>query len=119
MNIYFTASQIPELRDLPQAVRRVVIRRALDILRSRARLFYWLPILLCVTGCIGGMYLPPLFFHLPAKPNNNILLNGMLGLLAGFSMAFVAGFIGSQLQLWKLRPLLRGVINNYIAEIYD
>jgi hypothetical protein len=118
MSIYFTASQIPELRELPQAVRRVVVRRAMDILHSRARLFYWLPILLCFVGCIGGWYLSPLFF-LPEKSDNNIVFNGMLGLLAGFSVAFVAGFIGAQFRLWKLRPLLHDVINNFIAEIHD
>ena len=118
MHIYFTASQIPELRGLPQAVRSIVVKRTLGVLRSHSRLFYWLPVLFCVIGCVGGMYGLTPFFHLPAAVGNNLVDKGLFGLAVGLSTGFVTGFIGSQLQLWKLRPLLCGVINDYISEIH-
>lgn len=117
MSIYFTASQIPELRDLPKAARRVIVGHALGILRSRARLFYWLPTLLCAVGALGGVYLCgtllPHSYHLPAKLDPSVF-ECYLGLGAGFA----TGFIGLQLQLWKLRPLLHSVIDDYISEIH-
>lgn len=124
MDIYFTASQIPELRDLPQAARQLVVRRALDILRSRSRLFYWLPVLFCIVGAVGGAFLCDTllahFLHLPGRPGaHGINLNqNLLAWWLGLGLGFVTGFIGSRLQLWKLRPLLRGVINDYISKIY-
>lgn len=122
MHIYFTASQIPELRELPQAARRIVVSRALNILHSRSRLFYWLPVLLCIVGAVSGVLLceatfPHLFHFGTTTPRNNDVSNSMLSLV-GLGGGFVTGFIGSQLQLWKLRPLLRGVINDYISKIY-
>ena len=122
MHIYFADSQIPELRDLPAAVRRVVVRRALGILRSQARLFYWLPTLLCVVGGVCGSLLGvallSYFRQAPTAINGDWIFQSIMSSYSGVGIgACTAGFIGLQLQRWKFRPFLGGIIENYFCEI--
>jgi hypothetical protein len=122
MRVYLTDSQVPEVRALPAAVRRLVIRRALGIMRSRARLFCWLPTLLCVIGGFSGSLLGgPLLDHFhqaPAFINVDWTTQCMIWSYSGVAIgAFTAGFIGLQLQRWKLRAYLGSVIDNCICEI--
>jgi hypothetical protein len=124
MNIYLTLSHAPELRELPREVRRVVVSRALDNLRSRARLFYWLPNLLCLICGVGGPillggFVVRLFDHFHLIPNslNESPAGGLLNIPIAILTGSIAGFIGLQFQNWKLRPLLPKVIANFISEV--
>jgi hypothetical protein len=120
MHIYFTISQVPELRELPKEVRRIIICRAFRILRSRARFFYWLPNLLCLVGGFGGSFLLARLLghsHLIPMSGNRMLDGGILEILSAIMMGWIAGSIGLQLQYWKLRPLLQIAIANYISSV--
>src|ERR1700722_18984069 len=73
MHMYITNSQIPELKPLTPHLRRVVFRRALDLLRSHGWFFYRLPSLLCFAGGVAGSFLgSALFRHFhPARATVN------------------------------------------------
>jgi hypothetical protein len=117
MRVYLTDSQIPELRELPPAARRLVVKRGLGILRSRARVFYWLPTLLCIVGGVSGALLAYLH-HPPVVISGDLLTRSMLWFYSGVGIgACAAGFIGSLLQRWKLRPYLRNVVDDYVSDI--
>jgi hypothetical protein len=115
MQFYCTESKIPELQPLSRASRRVVVLRALRLLRADSWFFYWLPVILCAIGAsvgslVGGM--SALLLH-PNPPTavGNRMGQSIVGSFCGTSIfAFSAGFIGLLIQRWKLRPYLRRVI---------
>ena len=115
MRVYFIDSQVPELRPLPPTLRRLVVRRALALLRLHGRVFCWLPNLLCVVGGVVGWLLGAAllaYIHqAPASINGDSIFQSFVWSYSGVAVgAFSAGFIGLQLQRLKLRPYLRSVI---------
>jgi hypothetical protein len=120
MHIYLTDSQVPELKPLPRIVRRLVIRRALVIMRSHAPLFCWVPTLFCIVGGVAGSFLGATlvacFHEAPATFGSGRAEQGMVWSLSGTVLgACTAGFIGLHLQRWKMRPYLRRVIDDFVC----
>ena len=115
MHLYLTDAQIPELGLLPRESRRVVMLRALKMLRADSRLFYWLPVILCALGTpvgsmVGGL-LVQLLHPQPTTPFGDRIVLIICGTFGGIGVvAFFAGFIGLLFQRWKLRPYLRQAI---------
>ena len=120
MRLYLTESEVPELEPLPPAVRRLVVEQALAMLCEEARIFGWLPSLLCFPGgLIGGLVGEALlvcavslgYVQQLSTPSGDWLMANMIlwcgGVTAG---AALAGFLGLHFQRAKLRPFLRKVI---------
>jgi hypothetical protein len=112
MRVYITESQVPELRALTPDLRRLALQRAFALMRLHHRLFYWLSTLFCVIGGVMGTFVGLAFvghLHLPLGiEGDDWLLQNMVWSYSGIGVgSFSAGFIGLQLQRWKLRPYLR------------
>ena len=121
MQLYLTESQVPELRDLPVSLRRVLVRRALTMMRAEARLFCSLPVMLCVigglVGSLVGAALLGCFYRSPAGLTADWISKSMVWSYSGVGIgSFLAGFIGLQLQRSKLRPYLGRAIREYASK---
>src|SRR6266478_4908236 len=106
MLVYLTESQVPELRSLAPSLRRLVVSRALTLMRSETRLFCWLPTCLCVIGGVVGALLGTMmlsYLH-PAQLTGDGMIRSMVWTYSGVGVvAFSAGFAGLLLQRWKLQ----------------
>jgi hypothetical protein len=125
MPLLLSESRIPELGPLPVALRRAIIKSALAEMRQEARLFCWLPTLLCIVGGAAGWVTGPVllgyavqfgYLRKPAGLTGDWLTLLMVCSYAGtVTGAFAVGFIGLHFQRSRLRPYLRRVIAQYVS----
>jgi hypothetical protein len=113
MRVYITELRMPELGELKPEVRRWVLLRAFALLRLNDRFFYWVPTLLGVAALVTCCSI--------AKATRDYLPNyqglmkeTLVDMMWLYNVpmigAILGGFIGLQLQRWKLRHYLRDVI---------
>jgi len=102
MKVYFTDSQIPELRDMPPNVARTVLLLAVRLMRSEAKLLTELPILFCALGApvgsyVGGWMVGALGLAQPLSGDHKYQLVSRDWGLAGFLEASLGGRYGFQI----------------------
>src|SRR5690348_12154187 len=98
MKVYFTDSQIPELRDVPPKVARIVLLLSVRLMRSEAKLLTELPILFCALGApvvsyVGGWMVGALGLAQPCSGDQ--ISACLVGLGAG---GLLGGFVGRQIR---------------------
>jgi len=111
MKVYFTDSQIPELRDVPPKVARTVLLLAVRLMRSEAKLLTELPILLAALGCpvgscVAGWVVCALGLAQPVSGEQ------ISACLAGLGVGgLLGGFVGRHIRIPNLRRYVRRVID--------
>lgn len=118
MQICLTYSQLPELKVMAPNLRRFVFHRALGLMRLRAKSFCWLPTLLCCSGGLAGGFvgstlLGHFYSNLVLAQDGRFFASALWSLLGAGLGSFLGGFIGRQLQFWKLRPYIHRAITEY------
>ena len=105
--LYFTDSQIPELKCLNSVERRKLKRLCLQMLRRDNRFAALIPVFLCVLGCaVGAISCGFVFSRLGINLDN--ALNSVLYPLVGIGVGgFIGGFVGNQWLTRKLRLYIR------------
>jgi hypothetical protein len=116
MKVFLNESQIPELAGLDARQRQRLLGSALVVLKQTQRPSCWLPVILCCIGAVVGFVLSVLAVVLylwhPMGPGHpwperyaaERPLFGMAGAALG---GMLGGFVGKQLLLRRLRPILR------------
>ena len=113
MKVYFSVSQLPELASLKVPQQHLVKAHILEKIREANRWIPRLPVLMSVLGGIVGWFafpfLAPLIHSealrgISANSVSLFALYAALGMGAGSS---VGGFIGNQVLISKVRPLLK------------
>jgi hypothetical protein len=122
MRLYLTESQVPELRPLPRSARRLAVRHALAMMRGKARVFCWLPALMCLAGgVVGALVGVELlgcaamhgYVQKPAALTGHWIMLSTIWSYSGVGIGAVsAGFVGLHLQRARLRTYLRRTIGD-------
>lgn len=119
MKLYFSNSQVPELKPLTRRQRKLVFQCALEALLSEdpSTLWFGLPWLGggIVSGAVVGWVAAASCGLSPSKAMLAAGAGGLVGVIAG-------AFIGGQLMTARLRPYFRRVLEerkDEIAQISD
>ena len=115
MSIYITDSRIPEIARLPPEVARAVMHRVNDRMYSESKLLGWLPTILCILGTAIGSFAGAwlgclLGIEVVSAGRGRTSFLCVPGMVAG---GLIAGFVGKQIQMPKLRGYVRETITDF------
>jgi hypothetical protein len=123
---YLNESRVPELGPLPEPLRRVLVKRALVLMRSEARFLSLLPTLLCVVGGLAGWLCGGVLLGIAAQlgcvprvtplTSTSVLLGMVCGAFGVGAVGLPAGFIGILVQRSRLRPYLQRALEEYVPK---
>jgi hypothetical protein len=118
MTFYLTAERIGELAEYPPSVRRLIVHRAIGLLRGNSRLAGLLPDLLSVCGSLLGVTGALLVGAHTLHPRLEELIPAQMcyDLIGVFIGGLGGGFMGLQLQIQKLRPFMQKALEDFIDE---
>jgi hypothetical protein len=116
MNSSFPLRNTPELAAFTPAVRQLLLRRAVSVMRRESRFAAELPTILsgfgAVIGWLNGFLLE--FYLIPIRPipeQMEIRICYYVG--SAVIVALAGGYVGLRLELQKLRPFLQRAIQDY------
>jgi hypothetical protein len=106
MFIYFSDSQIPELKILDGARRQWLKGQALKAVKRDKPWVWRLPLLLGIIGTVIGWLALPLIVQVSLQ-HSSMSVNGLLSLVGSGAGGIIGNFVGEQLLIRALRPYLR------------